>query len=111
MEAGFSNARLQKTFNDTKALHRTYGPERAKKIGLRMQAIVAAHDLAVLCSLPQARCHELHADRRGTFSLDLDGPYRLIIKPADQPPPQHDDGGIDKSQVLRVLVVEVTDTH
>jgi proteic killer suppression protein len=57
------------------------------------------------------RCHELKGERAGQLSADLDGPYRLIFKPAYNPAPQKADGGLDWEQVTAIVLVEVVDTH
>jgi plasmid maintenance system killer protein len=111
MEVGFSSRRLQDLFSNPANLRRRYGAERAKKIELRLSQMVAAADLAELCRLPQARCHQLTADRSELFSLDLDGPYRLLVEVGDDPVPRLQDGGIARTQVHRLYVVDVTDTH
>jgi plasmid maintenance system killer protein len=111
VEVGFDSRRLQELFNDPAKLRRRFGAERARKIALRLSQIAAAADLGDLCRVPQARCHQLTADRSERFSLDLDGPYRLLIEVGDDPIPRLDDGGIDRDQVHRVYVMEVTDTH
>lgn len=111
MEVGFESKRLQNLFSNPAKLRRRYGPERAAKIELRLSQILACADLSVLCRLPQARCHQLTADRFEQFSLDLDGPYRLLVEVGDDPVPRLPDGGIDRSQVRRLYVVDITDTH
>lgn len=111
MEVGFDSRRQQALFGDPQKLRRRYGIERAKKIELRLSQMLAAANLAELCRLPQARCHQLTADRSEQFSLDLDGPYRLLVEAGDDPVPRLPDGGIDRSQVRRLYVVDVTDTH
>lgn len=57
------------------------------------------------------RCHELIGDRKGEISIDLDGPYRLIFEPADNPPPTNEDGGLDWKRVTAVVILAVEDTH
>jgi proteic killer suppression protein len=56
-------------------------------------------------------CHQLHADRSGDFALDLWGPYRLVFTPANDPPPESSDGGIDPSRVTQIEIKEVVDYH
>ena len=111
MEVGLDSQAMARLFNDPTRLRRKYGEERAKNILLRLTQIDAALCLEDLCKLPQARCHQLKANRDEQFSLDLDGPYRLIVEIADAPVPRTDDGGIDRRDVTRLLVVEVTDPH
>jgi hypothetical protein len=64
-----------------------------------------------LMTLPQARCHQLSADRDEEFSLDLDGPYRMIVEIADMPVPRNEDDGIRLTEVKRVTVTDIVDTH
>ena len=84
---------------------------REEKIALRFTQIKAAASLDVLCKVPQARCHQLVADRSEQFSLDLEHPLRMIVEVADAPVPRVADGGIDRTQVRRLAFVEITDTH
>ncbi len=81
----------------------------AKVMMQRLYELDAARSLEDLRNL--GRCHELRGDRAGQLSLDLRGPYRLIITPAHDPPPTRDDGGLDWSQVTAVKIIEVADTH
>jgi hypothetical protein len=57
------------------------------------------------------RCHELTGDRSGQLSLDLDGPYRLIFVPANEPVPLKADGGLDRTRVTAIEIIGVEDTH
>jgi proteic killer suppression protein len=47
----------------------------------------AAASIAELMTPPGARCHQLGADRDAQFSVDLDGPYRLIFEVGTNPCP------------------------
>lgn len=111
MEIGFRRASEQALFRSSAHLRRKYGAACAKKIGLRMIQIKAAANLDVLCQLPQARCHQLVADRSEQFSLDLEHPLRMIVEVADVPVPRGPDGGINRAQVTRLAFVEITNTH
>ena len=80
---------------------------------LRLTELRAADSLIVF-SPPYsgpARCHELHGNRKGMFSVDLDHPYRLIFRPAHSPVPRHEDGGIDWGKVTAIEILGVEDTH
>ena len=83
----------------------------AKIIRRRLDELNAAESLAIMRTLPQARCHELTADRKGQLSVDLKHPHRLIIEPADDPVPRKPDGGLDWNKVTCIRVIEVEDTH
>lgn len=111
MEVGFKGARLGKACTDQGLRQRRYGAERAKKILLRLNQLNAAEHLGEVMALPQARCHQLSADRDEEFSLDLDGPYRMIVEITDRPVPRNDDGGIRLTEIKRVTVIDIFDTH
>ena len=111
MEITFASTKLEKECNQEKLLVRRYGPERAKLIRRRLDEIRAADSLEVLGRLPQARCHELKADRAGQISVDLRHQYRLLFEPANKPIPRKPDGGLDWAKITAVRILEVEDTH
>jgi len=97
-------------WNDMKRLVRKHNAQRAKLIRRRLDDLRAVQFLDVMRNLP-GRCHELKGDRAGQLSVDLDGPYRLLFRPAHEPLPIKPDGGLNWSQVAAVIVVGVVDTH
>ncbi|CAN02932.1 hypothetical protein QKF57_01580 [Clavibacter michiganensis] len=111
MKVTFGSTRLEKLLTDPVTRQRRLGAERGKKVLLRLTQMKVATDLGELSRLPQARCHQLGLDRDEQFSVDLDGPYRLILEVVDAPVPRLDDGGIDINAVKEVRIVEITDTH
>jgi len=88
----------------------TWGPERARRLKRRLDDLRAAPNLETMRQLP-GRCHELTGDRKGQITIDLDGPYRLIFEPAENPPPIKEAGGLDWEKVTAVLILAVEDTH
>jgi len=85
-----------------------------KKLLLRIAALKAADNLGVFWppkSGPE-RCHELSGADRGTFSMDVKQPYRLLFKPIeiDRPPPRSDEGERWKA-ITAVELLTVKDTH
>lgn len=111
MDILFRTNKLQKVCNTYHLLQKKFGPRRAKLVRQRLDELKAVDSLDVMRGLPQARCHELKGNRAGQLSVDLDHPYRLILQPAHDPPPQAKDGGLDWSKVTAALVLEVADTH
>lgn len=111
MEVGFRTTQMAKTCTDPRARQRKFGAERAKKILLRLTQMTAAANLGELMRLPQARCHPWSVGIGDQYTVDLDGPYRLLFEVADDPVPRLSDGGIDVHQVHQITVVEVTDPH
>lgn len=113
MDLSFSSRRLQKQLSEQRAMTQAFGPKRAKRLQIVLTALRAAPDLGVFAPpySPPHRCHELTGDRKGELSVDLDGPYRLIIVPAHNPVPQRQDGGLDWSRVTDIEIQGVEDTH
>ncbi|MGO9168836.1 MAG: hypothetical protein ACLP56_18370 [Candidatus Sulfotelmatobacter sp.] len=86
----------------------------AKKLALRLAALRAAESLADFWppkSGPE-RCHELIGDRKGTFSVDLKQPYRLLFEP-DITTPQLDlsDEQARWKSVTAIHILAIEDTH
>jgi plasmid maintenance system killer protein len=97
-------------WNEMKRLVRRHNIQRAKLIRRRLDDLRAAASLETMRVLP-GRCHELKGDRAGELSLDLDGPYRLILRPAGNPVPRKQDGGLDWKAITTMTVVGVVNTH
>ncbi len=89
---------------------RVWGERRNRLIRMRLDQLKAAETLEVMRKLP-GRCHELTGNLQGYLSMDLDGPYRLLFQPADDPVPERDDGGMDWSRITAVCICGVEDTH
>jgi len=111
MDILFKTKKLTKMFNDQKLLIQTQGTKRAKLIRRRLDDLRAAKTLEEISHLPPARCHELKGNRLGQLSVDLDHPYRLIFRPADNPLPTKPDGGLDWNRVTAIEILGVEDTH
>lgn len=110
MDLVFESDAAAAEYNDSSRLVKLHNVQRAKLIRRRLDDLLAAPSLDVMRSLP-GRCHELKGDREFEISLDLDGPYRLILFPAHDPIPLKADLGLDWKRVTAVLIKEVVDTH
>lgn len=99
--------------NQDQDLVRVHGTLRAKKLKLVLTALQAAPNLALFAPSYSAphRCHELTGNLKGTLSIDLDHPYRLLFVPDHTPLPQLEEGGLDWNQVSAVTIKGVEDTH
>ena len=104
------DGKLGDLFNSQKQLRRAHGEARTKLIARRLDQLRAAPSLLTMRSLP-GRLHELRGDRSGVLSINLDGPYRLLMEPANDPVPRLADGGLDWSRVTAICIVGVEDTH
>ncbi|MBF0605482.1 MAG: killer suppression protein [Nitrospirae bacterium] len=113
MEIVFRNRKLEKMCNCKRSLQEAHGEKRARLIILRLNALRAAAHLGEFWPSQKhtGRCHELKANRAGQLSMDLDHPYRLIFKPANNPVPKQPDGGIDWHHVTAIKIINVEDPH
>lgn len=110
MEIAFADAKFAKECNDSKLLQKRQGPARAKLIRRRLDELRAAAVLGDISHLKPPRLHRL-SNRNHEYSVDLDHPYRLIIRPIDEPLPLKPDGGLDLGKIKSVCVLGVEDTH
>lgn len=110
MDIVFADSEEAVNWNDSRRVLRRHNAQRAKLIRRRLDDLRAAPSLQVMRTLP-GRCHELKGERAGQLSVDLDGPYRLIFKPAHNPAPMKLDGGLDWEQVTAIVLLGVVDTH
>ena len=111
MDILFKTKKLEKQCNSQTLLVRIYGPQCAKLIRRRLDELRAADTLNTIRYLPQARCHELKGNRAGELSVDLEHPFRLLLRPANQPIPKRAEGGLDWECVSAVEIIGVEDTH
>jgi toxin HigB-1 len=81
-----------------------------RKVLIRVALLMSADSLADLEQAP-GRCHPLTSNRAGQFALDLWGSRRLVFEPANEPLPELPDGGLDRTRVTKVRVLEVVDYH
>lgn len=111
VEIRFKNKKLRECCNNfTKAVQQ-WGLPHAKKIIQRLNELWAADTLADMGHLPPARCHELTGDRKGQFAVTTTEPNRLIFTPDHDPVPIDGSGGIDRSKVTDIVILEVEDYH
>jgi proteic killer suppression protein len=109
LEVSFEDADLSEMCRNDRELRKRHGMIRAKKIQQRLKTLRAAETLADMRAMP-GRCHELHGDRAGQLSLDVDHPYRLLFRPTADPAPGPG-GGLDWSAVGAVTIIGIVDTH
>lgn len=110
MKVTFRTSKLQRVCNEEKAGVRELGSVCGSKLRQRLAELAAADTLEDLSHLPPMRCHEL-VNRNGVFSVDLQHPFRLLFRAADDPPPRRADGGIDRAAVTAILITDIEDTH
>jgi proteic killer suppression protein len=106
----FCNSRLEKECNDSKLRQKRHGAERSRRLGRRLDDLAAAENLSIMKALT-GRCHELTGDLKGQLAIDLDGPYRLIFEPADDPIPVDGNGSLDWTRVTAIRILCIKDYH
>lgn len=113
MDITFATKKLQKELSEEKAMLKAHGSVRTKKLKIVMMSLRAASNLGAFAPpmSPPHRCHELTGNRKGQLTLDLDHPYRLIIKPDHKPLPLRKEGGLNWQSVTAIEIIEIEDTH
>ena len=113
MDLIFATKKLAKQLNRDREMRKAFGEQRSKRLRVVLATLRAAPNLGVLAPpySPPHRCHELTANRRGTLSVDLDGPYRLLIRPAHDPLPTRKEGGLDCCVVVAIKICGIENTH
>jgi len=107
----FRTNQLEKCANNFKEAVKKWGDQYAYRVIQRLDGLKAANSLEDVSHLPPPRCHELDGQRKGQFAVTTKDPARLIFKPDHAPVPLKTDGGIDRSQVTCILILEVEDYH
>jgi Plasmid maintenance system killer protein. len=108
VEINFKDKSLRDLCNHESLAQRNLGTNMARKLKLRLTQLSAALSMSELLV---GRPHPLTEKRAGQFALDLVHPRRLVFEPDHDPIPQTEDGGIDWSQVTRVIIVYIGDYH
>ncbi len=110
LEIVFLSLKDKAFIDNRKKVQASYGALTAKKLYARLDDIQAASCMEDMRLLP-GKWEELTRDRKGQFSAQLDGGYRLIVIPAKQPPPAKADGGLDWKAIDGLIYIEVVDYH
>ena len=110
MKIAFLDAKDKAFFEDDKKVLLKFGALTLKKLRARLDDVDAAHCMQDMRHLP-GHWEELKRDRVGQFSAQLQGGFRLIVKPQKQPPPTKNDGGLDWNAIDGLTIIEVVDYH
>jgi len=105
----FRTTKLEKQCASERSRKKAFGDERGRRLGRRLSALLAASTLEDLRSAP-GRLHELKGDRAGQYSIDLDGPYRLILEAVGDDETSAP-GNTAWSQITTVRIHSIEDTH
>lgn len=110
MDVTFRDKKLAKMAHDKAKLIGKYGKARGTKLKLRLDDLLTAESLEDTRELP-GNYHELTQDRKGQWACSLDGAYRLIFIPHEDPIPVGEDGGYVWCEILGVEIIEITNYH
>ena len=111
MDISFRNSKLKKQCNERVAAIRDFGERIARKLFIRLNELRSAKNLAMVSTITPTRCHYVGNIRKECWSVDLEQPFRLLFKVANEPLPLLPDGGIDKEKVDSIIIWEVEDYH
>lgn len=106
--------KLKAVLEDEAACQKQYGRDMTKKIMMRLSELRSANSLVDFwppMSGPE-RCHELKGNLTGTFSIDLQQPYRLLFRPIEETPPEdRSNEQVRWASITKIEIVGIEDTH
>lgn len=111
MLISFKTKKLQKICSTHDFALKKLGQTRGKKLMQRMAELKAATNLQDISRLPPSRLHELTGNKKRVFSVDLEHPYRLLFKPINVCVALKQDGGLDKTKITEIEIIDIKDTH
>lgn len=110
MDISYKSRKLEKQLTDPRVMAKSFGL-LARKVNQRLKDLTDADNLAIIRTIPAARCHELTGDRKGDLAVDISGNYRMIFKPLHDPIPKMDDGSLNWEEVTKIQIKEIEDYH
>ena len=110
MEISYKSRKLEKQLTDPREMAKSFG-QLARKVNQRLKDLTDADNLAIMRTIPAARCHELTGDRKGELAVDVSGNYRMIFEPFHDPIHKKDDGGLNWEEVTKIQMNEIEDYH
>ena len=111
MDISFRTRKMQKTCSKDKEMKKRYGFDVSCKLQQRLIELKAARSLADISYLPPPRCHELNGTLAGHFTVDVKHPFRLLFVPDHDPVPRNKDGGIDRTNITAIEIIDIRDIH
>lgn len=108
MDIFYSDGDLERLCRDGKHAKKKLGAPGQRKLNARLADLDAAERLG---DIPAGNPHALKGNRKGQYSIALDGGRRLVVEPADSPVPLDGNGEIDWPNVTSVRVVFIGDYH
>ncbi|OAI09218.1 killer suppression protein HigA [Methylomonas methanica] len=108
MEIHFKDKKIRELCEKRAAAEKKLGAACARKLRTRLDDLDAASKVTELVA---GNPHPLKGDRKGQFSLDLTGGWRLVFSPDHDPCPRHDDQSVDWSRVTIICIEFIGDYH
>ncbi len=108
MKILFANKKIRELCEQQRVAERKLGAASARKLRARLSDLEAASRVTDLVA---GNPHPLKGERHGQFALNLSGGWRLVFRPANDPCPIKDDGGINWAQVTIVSIELIGDYH
>ena len=75
MEISYKSRKLEKQLTDPNEMIKSFG-QLARKVNQRLKDLTDADNLAIMRTIPAARCHELTGGRKGEVALRTITPKR-----------------------------------
>lgn len=75
MEISYKSRKLEKQLTDPNEMIKSFG-QLARKVNQRLKDLTDADNLAIMRTIPAARCHELTGGRKGELALRTNTPKR-----------------------------------
>jgi plasmid maintenance system killer protein len=110
LEISYKSRKLEKQLTDPKEMSKSFG-KLARKVNQRLKDLTDADNLAIMRTIPAARCHELSGDRKDELAVDVSGNYRMIFEPGNDPVPKKGDGGLNWEEVTKIQINKIEDYH
>jgi plasmid maintenance system killer protein len=110
VEISYKSKKLEMQLTDPREMVKSFG-QMARKVNQRLKELTDADTLAIMRTIPAARCHELTGDRKGELAVDVSGNYRMVFKPNHNPNPKKNDGGLNWDEVTKIQINEIEDYH
>jgi proteic killer suppression protein len=104
MQVLYSSNKLRKSIENKKNREKEFGV-LAGRLKLRVDALKAANTLEDISHLPPPRRHPLKGNYANCYGIDINGPYRLIVKPNSKYKKP------TLSQITSVTVLEIENYH
>lgn len=108
MDIFYADEKAKSLCTDERKAKRELGSDGFRKLRRRLADLAAAPSVG---DLPTGRPHPLKGKRKGQFAIDLNGGKRLVLEPADDPPPVDGGGNLDWRKVRSVRIVFIGDYH